>query len=32
LLAAHWIPGRTGVFEFGDVIEEIIATKRHKNI
>lgn len=28
LLAAHWIAGRTGVFEFGDVIEEI-ATKRH---
>ena len=25
LLAAHWIVGRTGVFEFGDVIEEIIA-------
>ena len=29
LLAAHWIIGRTGVFEFGEVIEEIIATKRH---
>jgi 4-hydroxy-tetrahydrodipicolinate reductase len=29
LLAAHWIGGRTGVFEFGEVIEEIIATKRH---
>ena len=29
LLAARWISGRTGVFEFGDVIEEIIATKRH---
>jgi len=29
LLAAHWIAGRTGVFEFGEVIEEIIATKRH---
>ena len=29
LLAAHWIKGRTGVFEFGEVIEEIIATKRH---
>jgi 4-hydroxy-tetrahydrodipicolinate reductase len=29
LLAAHWIVGRTGVFEFGEVIEEIIATKRH---
>jgi len=28
LLAAHWIAGRTGVFEFGEVIEEIIATKR----
>ena len=26
LLAAHWITGRTGVFEFGEVIEEIIAT------
>ena len=25
LLAAHWIVGRTGVFEFGEVIEEIIA-------
>lgn len=25
LLAAHWIVGRTGVFEFGDVIEEVIA-------
>ena len=24
LLAAHWIVGRTGVFEFGEVIEEII--------
>lgn len=24
LLAAHWIVGRTGVFEFGDVIEELI--------
>ena len=31
LLAAHWIPGRTGVFEFEDVIEEIIATTKHKN-
>ena len=30
LLAAHWIAGRTGVFEFGEVIEEIIATKMHK--
>jgi len=30
LLAAHWIVGRTGVFEFGAVIEEIIATKTHK--
>jgi 4-hydroxy-tetrahydrodipicolinate reductase len=27
LLAAHWIVGRTGVFEFGDVIEGIIAQK-----
>ncbi|HKG46699.1 MAG TPA: dihydrodipicolinate reductase C-terminal domain-containing protein [Pyrinomonadaceae bacterium] len=25
LLAAHWIVGRTGVVEFGEVIEEIIA-------
>ena len=25
LLAAHWIAGRKGVFEFGDVIDEIIA-------
>ena len=25
LLAAHWIAGRTGVFEFGQVIDEIIA-------
>lgn len=24
LLAAHWITGRTGVFEFSDVIEEIL--------
>jgi len=24
LLAAHWIVGRTGVFEFGEVIEEIL--------
>jgi 4-hydroxy-tetrahydrodipicolinate reductase len=31
LLAAHWISGRTGVFEFGEVIDEILATKRHKN-
>lgn len=30
LLAAHWIVGRTGVFEFGDVIDEIIATKGTK--
>ena len=30
LLAAHWIVGRTGVFEFSEVIEEIISTKRHK--
>ncbi len=27
LLAAHWIAGRTGVFEFSEVIEELIATK-----
>ena len=25
LLAAHWIVGRTGVFEFGEVIEEIVS-------
>ena len=25
LLAAHWIAGRTGVFEFSEVIDEIIA-------
>lgn len=31
LLAAHWISGRTGVFEFGEVIDEILVTKRHKN-
>jgi 4-hydroxy-tetrahydrodipicolinate reductase len=30
LLAAHWIVGRTGVFEFEQVIEEIIAQKAHK--
>jgi len=30
LLAAHWIIGRTGVFEFSEVIEELIATKQHK--
>jgi hypothetical protein len=24
LLAAHWIAGRTGVFEFGEVIDEMI--------
>jgi 4-hydroxy-tetrahydrodipicolinate reductase len=24
LLAAHWIVGRTGVFEFGDVIEKVL--------
>jgi 4-hydroxy-tetrahydrodipicolinate reductase len=30
LLAAHWIAGRTGVFEFSEVIEEIIATKEPK--
>ena len=28
LLAAHWITGRTGVFEFGEVIDEIIANCR----
>jgi 4-hydroxy-tetrahydrodipicolinate reductase len=27
LLAAHWVVGRTGVFEFGDVIEEIIRNR-----
>ena len=31
LLAAHWIAGRTGVFEFSEVIEELIATKAHKD-
>ena len=33
LLAAHWIVGRTGVFEFGNVIDEIIelATKGTKD-
>ena len=30
LLAAHWIVGRTGVFEFSEVIEEIISAKQHK--
>ena len=30
LVAAHWIVGRTGVYEFGQVIEEIITTKMHK--
>jgi 4-hydroxy-tetrahydrodipicolinate reductase len=30
LLAAHWIVGRTGVFEFGEVIDEILATKGTK--
>ena len=29
LLAAHWIIGRTGVFEFAEVIDEILA-KTHK--
>jgi 4-hydroxy-tetrahydrodipicolinate reductase len=24
LLAAHWIAGRTGVFQFSDVIDEIV--------
>jgi 4-hydroxy-tetrahydrodipicolinate reductase len=28
LLAAHWIVGRTGVFEFADVIDEIITNCR----
>jgi 4-hydroxy-tetrahydrodipicolinate reductase len=31
LLAAHWIIGRTGVFEFSEVIEEIITQKQHKD-
>lgn len=31
LLAAHWIAGRTGVFEFGEVIDEILTTKRDKD-
>ncbi|HEY0365413.1 MAG TPA: 4-hydroxy-tetrahydrodipicolinate reductase [Pyrinomonadaceae bacterium] len=30
LLAAHWIVGRTGVVEFGQVIEEILASQTHK--
>lgn len=30
LVAAHWIAGHKGMFEFAEVIEEIIATKRHK--
>jgi 4-hydroxy-tetrahydrodipicolinate reductase len=30
LLAAHWIVGRTGVFEFAEVIEEIIAINEHR--
>jgi 4-hydroxy-tetrahydrodipicolinate reductase len=29
LLAAHWIVGKTGVFEFSDVIEQIITTTEH---
>jgi 4-hydroxy-tetrahydrodipicolinate reductase len=24
LLAAHWIVGRTGIFEFADVIEDLV--------
>jgi len=28
VLAAHWIVGRTGVFEFGEVIEEILAADK----
>lgn len=28
LLAAHWIVGRTGAFEFADVIDEVIANCR----
>jgi 4-hydroxy-tetrahydrodipicolinate reductase len=31
LLAAHWIIGRTGVFEFAEVIDEILA-KTHKEL
>lgn len=27
LLAAHWIAGRTGVYEFGEVIDEILAAR-----
>jgi 4-hydroxy-tetrahydrodipicolinate reductase len=30
LLAAHWIAGRSGMFEFSEVMEEIISTKSHK--
>jgi 4-hydroxy-tetrahydrodipicolinate reductase len=29
LLAANWIAGRAGVYEFSEVIEEIIAAKSH---
>jgi 4-hydroxy-tetrahydrodipicolinate reductase len=30
VMAAHWIVGRTGVFEFGDVIDQIMDTKGTK--
>lgn len=29
LLAAHWIVGRKGVFEFGEVIDQILTTDLH---
>jgi len=29
LLAAHWITGRTGVFEFSEVIDSVIGSFRH---
>ena len=32
LLAAHWIVGKTGVFEFEQVIEEIISTTKHDEL
>jgi 4-hydroxy-tetrahydrodipicolinate reductase len=31
LLAAHWIIGRTGVFEFGYVVDEIIGSQKAHN-
>jgi 4-hydroxy-tetrahydrodipicolinate reductase len=29
LLAAHWIAGRKGVFEFGEVMDELLKAKAH---